>query len=117
MNIVISLLVGVLFAVATYLFLKRSVVKMILGIIMMGYATNLLIFTMGDLSQRDVPLIDLATDPIADPLPQALILTAIVIGFGILAFTLTLAYRFYFEIQAEDLDVMTDETDIKNAHG
>lgn len=112
MIVVLSVLVGVLFAVSTYLFLKRSVVKMVFGIIMMGYATNLMLFLMGDLDQRELPILDLARDSIADPIPQALILTAIVISFGILAFTLTLAYRFYFEIQTEDLDDMIDETEI-----
>jgi multicomponent Na+:H+ antiporter subunit C len=112
MIVVLAVLVGVLFAVATYFFLKRSIVKMVFGIIMMSYATNLMLFLTGDLDQRELPILHLARDPIADPIPQALILTAIVIGFGILAFTLTLAYRFFFEIKSEDLDAMHEETEI-----
>ena len=112
MSLIFSILVGILFAVGTYLLLKRSIVKLILGIIMLGYGTNLLIFMMGDLTGRDMPILEIATEPKSDPIPQALVLTAIVIGFGVLAFTMTLAYRFYFDIRSEDLDVMYQETDI-----
>lgn len=112
MTVLLAVVVGVLFGASTYLFLKRSVVKMILGIILLGYATNVLLFMMGDLNQRDLPILGLANGPMSDAVPQALILTAIVIGFGVLAFTLTLSYRFYFELRSEDLDTMNEEADL-----
>lgn len=112
MNIVLSLVVGVLFGVSTYFLLKRSVVKLIFGIIMFSYGTEILIFMMGDLRERELPILEVGTPPFADPVPQALILTAIVIGFGVLAFAITLAYRFYFDLRTEDLDEMRQETEI-----
>ncbi len=113
MSLLFAILVGILFAVGTYFLLKRSIVKLILGVIMLGYGTNLLIFMTGDLSGRDMPILGIGTAQKSDPIPQALILTAIVIGFGVLAFTMTLAYRFYFDIRTEDLDEMYQETDIQ----
>lgn len=113
MSLLFAILVGILFAVGTYFLLKRSIVKMILGVIMLGYGTDLLIFMTGDLSGRDMPILERGVGQKSDPIPQALILTAIVIGFGVVAFTMTLAYRFYFDIRTEDLDEMYQETDIQ----
>jgi multicomponent Na+:H+ antiporter subunit C len=112
MNIVLALAVGVLFAVSTYFLLKRSVVKLLLGVLMLSYGTELLIFMMGDLSERNMPILELGEEPFADPIPQALILTAIVIGFGFISFALMLAYRFYFDLRTEDLDHLVEETEI-----
>ncbi len=112
MIIWLAIAIGTLFAGAVYLLLRRNVVKLILGLAMLGYAVNLLIFTMGDGVRRGVP--PLLDDPngvvapgLADPLPQALILTAIVISFGLLAFVMALAYRATQSINSDNLDEMT----------
>lgn len=112
MTLVMSLVVGVLFGGGVYLLLRRSVVQVILGLILISHGVNLSIFLMGDGFQRGVPaFVDYATGAVpeawADPLPQALILTAIVISFGLTAFVLALAYRADQAVQSDDLDDMT----------
>ncbi|GAB4121653.1 MAG: Na+/H+ antiporter subunit C [Acidobacteriota bacterium] len=99
MEIGLALTVGLLFAVSFYLLMRRSLAKVIFGLMLFGQAVNLLILTAGRLVRYQAPLIpaDGRTPPVpyADPLPQALILTAIVIGFGILGFSVALVYRTY----------------------
>jgi multicomponent Na+:H+ antiporter subunit C len=112
MSFVLSLVVGTLFAGAAYLMLRRSVVKLILGLVLLSHGVNLLLFLMGDGVVRGNPaFVDPATGVAAantaDPLPQALILTAIVISFGFLAFVLALAYRANQAVQDDDLDALT----------
>lgn len=108
MIILLAIAIGALFAGATYLVLRRSVVKLILGLILLSHGVNLLIFTMGDGVRRGAPpLIDASGQPpagAADPLVQALILTAIVISFGFIAFVLALAYRSNQAAGSDDLD-------------
>jgi multicomponent Na+:H+ antiporter subunit C len=102
--------VGGLYAAGLYLMMRRSVVKLLLGLVLIGHAANLLIFTSGRLQQGASPLIDegekVLEQPYADPLPQALILTAIVIGFGVQAFAIVLLKRAYQEVGSDDLDKM-----------
>jgi multicomponent Na+:H+ antiporter subunit C len=90
--------------------LRRSFARVILGLALLTNATNLLIFTVGGLTRAKPPLIPLGAQrplgPIADPVPQALILTAIVIGFGVLAFMMVLAYRTYQVTGVDDMDGM-----------
>lgn len=94
MILVLALLVGVLFSCGTYLLLQRTLTRVVLGLALMGHGANLLLLLAGGRA-GDAPLIDDTTDPssFADPLPQALALTAIVITFGVSAFLLALAYR------------------------
>ena len=111
MTFVLSLVVGVLFGGAAYLMLRRSVVKLILGVVLLSHGTNLLLFLMGDGVVRGRPAFadpatGVAAANAADPLPQALILTAIVISFGFTAFILALAYRADQAVQSDDLDDM-----------
>ncbi|NTU82563.1 MAG: cation:proton antiporter [Chloroflexales bacterium] len=83
---------------------------MIVGLALLTNATNLLIFTAGGLTRARPALVppgaEAPAGPVADPLPQALILTAIVIGFGLLAFTMVLAYRAYQAVGSDDLDAL-----------
>lgn len=107
MTVVMAVVVGALFAAGTYLLLRRSIVRLIIGLALLGHATNLFVFTMGWLRQGGVPLIGLSpTERMADPVPQALILTAIVIGFATQAFVLVLSYRAHEETGTDDLDQM-----------
>lgn len=106
MEAVFSLLVALFFGVGIYLILSRHVIRIVLGIALFGNAVNLLIFTSGRITREAVPIIpahlDLLPGTASNPLPQALILTAIVISFSFFAFVLVLAYRAYQEIGVDD---------------
>ncbi|MGH9183322.1 MAG: Na(+)/H(+) antiporter subunit C [Acidimicrobiales bacterium] len=93
MIVTLAVAVGVLYAVGTYLVLQRALTQIVLGIAMLGHGANLLLLLAGGRAGR-APIVD-GTDhgAFADPLPQALALTAIVITFGLTAFLLALAYR------------------------
>jgi multicomponent Na+:H+ antiporter subunit C len=110
METVLAFVIGGLYAAGLYLMLRRSLAQVIMGLSILTNAANLLIFTVGGLVRGRPPLIaegaDQPTPPYADPVPQSLILTAIVIGFGVLAFTLVLAYRAYRTVGSDDLDDM-----------
>ena len=110
MQIILAIVIGLLYAAGVYLMLRRNIVKLIIGVAFLGHATNLLIFTVGNLSRRAAALIpagaELPAEPIADPLPQALILTAIVIGFGAVSFAIVLLRGLYHFQQSDDLDAM-----------
>jgi multisubunit Na+/H+ antiporter MnhC subunit len=91
--------VGVIFAAAIYLMLSGVLVRFVFGFALASNAVNLLIFAAGRFDHDNPPLIaggeEVLTAPAANALPQALILTAIVIGFAMLAFLLVLLYRTY----------------------
>ena len=103
-------LVGVMVAASVYLILDRNLIRFIFGLILAGNAINLLIFAVGRLDSQRPPLIpDSATalqGPFANALPQALILTAIVIGFALLSFIFVLFYRAYQELGTVDTEFM-----------
>lgn len=88
--------VGVLAACGAWLVLRARTYPVVLGLMLLGYATNLLLLGMGRLRDAAAPVL-VAGDPAqvayADPVPQALVLTAIVIGFGMSAYALALAIR------------------------
>lgn len=108
MEIVLAILTGLLFAAGLYLMLHKGIVKLVLGIMMLSYATNLFIFLIARLT-RGIPAIippnqETLSPPYADPVPQALILTAIVIGFGIQAFGIVLIRRVYKTTGTANMD-------------
>jgi multicomponent Na+:H+ antiporter subunit C len=99
-----SLVVGVLFSVAIYLLLSRNVQRVALGLIVMGNGVNLLVLTASGLPEGAIPpLLDGTEGAHADPLPQAFILTAIVIGLGTAAFALAMAARTHRELGTDQL--------------
>lgn len=110
MEVLWSLVVGVMIAAGIYLLLERYVLRVLFGLILLSSAVNLAILTAGRLTLGVPALIEssasLPPDGAANPLPQALILTAIVIGFGLLVFTLLLFYRAYAETSSADVDEM-----------
>lgn len=110
METTLALLVGALFSISVYLLLSSSLIRLILGVFVLGNATHLLIFVTGRLTRESPPLIDsslkVAEAGIANPLPQALILTAIVISFSLFAFLLVLSYRAYQALGTIDTDEM-----------
>ena len=105
-----ALLSGLFFTVAIYLILSRHTVRVLLGIAVLGNAVNLLLFTAGRLTREVPPIIagglDVLQPEAANPLPQALILTAIVISFSFFAFLLVLTWRAYQDIGTDDSELM-----------
>ena len=108
MEALLACLIGLMFAAALYLMLSGVLVKFVLGFTLIGNAVNLLIFTTGRLSHVHPPLIPAdhtgLTRTVSNALPQALILTAIVIGFAMVTFVLVLLLRTYAHTQTLDAD-------------
>ncbi len=103
MVIVMAIVIGALFAAGTYMLLRRSIVKLIIGLGLLTYGANLLLFTMGGLQRGSAPILG-AEHRLTDPLPQALVLTAIVISFGVSVFAMVLTYRANEATGHDDLD-------------
>ncbi len=101
-----AFVIGVLFMTATYLMLSKSLLRIIVGTGLLSHGAHLLILTMGGLKRGAAPLLGENAKQYTDPLPQALILTAIVISFGVTAFFLVLAYRSYQELATDNVEEM-----------
>ncbi|ABI57434.1 Na+/H+ antiporter subunit C [Alkalilimnicola ehrlichii] len=112
MEPLLAIVVGASYAAGLYMMLRRSLVKLVIGIILFSNAANLLFFTSAGLTRGAPPLVPEGMlgpeGAVADPLPQALVLTAIVIAFGVLAFAVVLIHRAYEVVKADDLDQMKD---------
>lgn len=106
MEILMSIVTGLLFMIATYLLLSKSLLRIIIGTGVLSHAVNLLVLTMGGLKKGAVPILSEHAKSYVDPLPQALILTAIVISFGVTSFFLVLAYRSYQELGTDNMDLL-----------
>lgn len=108
MELLLAVASGVLYAAGIYLMLRRRLAQLIIGIGLLSNGTNLLIFTAGGLTRGRPPVVpdgaQSLVEPYADPVPQALVLTAIVIGFGLLAFSLVLAHRVHDTVGTDDVD-------------
>ncbi len=108
MEVVLAVIIGALYAAGLYMMMRRSLAKVVIGLSLLSYAANLLIFTVNGVMRGRPPLVPEGAvrpvEPFADPLPQALILTAIVIGFGVQAFALVLFKRAYQAAGTDDLD-------------
>ncbi len=103
MILILSLGVAVLFGAGAYLLLKEDLLRVIIGIILLGNAANLFIMAAA-LTRGAAPIYPLPDlDPISDPLVQAMTLTAIVISFGVAALLLALTYRVYVAHLSVDL--------------
>jgi len=111
MEIIMSIVIGVSYASAVFLLLQKRLLQIILGIALLGHATNLLIFVASGLHGTTLPIIGNEAKVLAstavDPLPQALILTAIVIGLALFGFSLALAYRCVAVLGHDDVDQIT----------
>jgi multicomponent Na+:H+ antiporter subunit C len=106
MEIVMCFVIGFLFMAAVYLMLSKSLLRIIIGTGLLSHGAHLLILTMGGLGGSAPPVVAPGVTDYADPLPQALILTAIVISFGVTAFFLVLAYRSYQELGTDNMYLM-----------
>ncbi len=110
MEVALTGLIGVFVTVAVYLLLSQSLIRMLLGLAVLGNAVNLLILVAGRLTREVPPIVpeglEAPAQAIANPLPQALILTAIVIGFAMFTFLLVLAWRAYEALKVDSTDEM-----------
>ncbi|GAB3723096.1 sodium:proton antiporter [Nocardiopsis oceani] len=88
----LAITIAIMVAGGVYLMLQRGMVRIVLGLILVGHSVNLLLMSAGGVFRRDAPLVQFGTEATAgDPLPQAFVLTAIVIAFSISIYMLTLA--------------------------
>jgi multicomponent K+:H+ antiporter subunit C len=108
MELLIASGIGVLIACGVYLLLRARTFPVVLGLTLISYGVNLFIFVMGRLAPGLPPVIDARAGAYADPLPQALVLTAIVIGFGMTAFSVVLALRMRAETGTDHVDGAAD---------
>lgn len=104
MILIYALAIAILFGSGAYLMLKRDLIRVVAGVVLLSNAANLFIMAAG-LTRGAPPIYPLPTDgPISDPLVQAMTLTAIVIGFAVSALLLSLVYRVYTSHLSLDLD-------------
>jgi multicomponent K+:H+ antiporter subunit C len=114
MEALISVVIAVLTACGIYLALRSRTFPVILGLTLLSYAVNLFIFVMGRLRSGMPPVIG-QSENYTDPLPQALVLTAIVISFAMTAFVLVLALRARAELGNDHVDGTSEVTDVKES--
>jgi multicomponent Na+:H+ antiporter subunit C len=107
MTLALPILIGILFAGATFCLLRRNLMRVLLGILMLGHGVNLLLLSASEPLSRHAAILGEDGLPrhasVADPLPQALVLTAIVIGFGLSVFTLVLARACFLGNASDDV--------------
>lgn len=104
MEALIAAIIGVLTACGVYLTLRARTFPVVLGLTFLSYAVNLFLFAMGRLTIGQPPVIAARAAGYADPLPQALVLTAIVISFGMTAFVIVLALKARAELGNDHVD-------------
>jgi multicomponent K+:H+ antiporter subunit C len=104
MEILLSLIVGVLVGCGVYLVLRGRTFTVVLGLSLLSYAVNLFLFSTGRLVIGAPPVIAEGVSRYADPLPQALVLTAIVISFAMTAFVIMLALKAHAELGNDHVD-------------
>lgn len=108
-NVTLVVILGILFAAGVYLVLERSLTRVLLGVLLLGNAVNLLLIVAGG-SAGGAPIVGVTPIPeMSDPLPQVMVLTAIVITLGVAAFVLAIIYRGWV-LDSED-DVVIDAAD------
>lgn len=115
MQVLLAIAIGLLYAAGIYMILRRSLVKLIIGLILLGNGVNLLIFLLGRITKGSPPIIEEGMKTFegayADPVPQALILTAIVISFGLQSFAIVLIKRVYKVVKTDDMDQLSINED------
>ncbi|WP_430785121.1 Na(+)/H(+) antiporter subunit C [Virgibacillus flavescens] len=104
MEIIICILAGILFATGIYNLLQKQLLRIIIGTALLSHGAHLFILTMGKLKRGQPPVLKDGITDYTDPLPQALILTSIVISFGVTSLLLALAYRTANENETDNMD-------------
>ncbi len=110
MEILVASAIGVLTATGVYLILRLRAFPVILGTAILSYAVNIFLFAAGRLTINAPPILDPNMQNYADPLPQALVLTAIVISFGMTAVVVMIALGAYLETGDDAIDIDGDAT-------
>ncbi|AIQ46565.1 monovalent cation/H+ antiporter subunit C [Paenibacillus sp. FSL R7-0273] len=109
MELLMAVAVGILFTIGIYLILSKSLLRIVLGTSLLTHGVHLLLLTMAGLKRGAAPVLGGTADTYVDPLPQALILTSIVISFGVTAFFFVLAYRSYQTLGTDEIDSIKEE--------
>jgi multisubunit Na+/H+ antiporter MnhC subunit len=104
MDALVAVVIGILTALGIWLILRERTFPVVLGLTVLSYAVNLFLFAMGRLTLGRPPVIAPGVEGYADPLPQALVLTAIVIGFAMTAFVVVLALKARAELGDDRVD-------------
>ena len=105
MELLVALAVGLMTGVGIYLILRNRTFPVILGLVMLTYAINLFLFSSGGLAIDQAPILDAKTQEYTDPVPQALVLTAIVISFGTTAVVVVLSLRAFLETDSDEVSL------------
>ena len=119
MEFLLAIVAGVLYATGFYLMLRRRLAQLIIGLGLLSNGSNILIFSAAGVTRGRPPLVAgsaVTAASFADPVPQSLILTAIVIGFGVLAFSLVLAHRVHQSVGSDDVDEVAVDPSIQVAN-
>jgi multicomponent K+:H+ antiporter subunit C len=109
MELLVASAIGIMTVVGVYLLLQRHTLPVVVGLSFLSYAVNLFLFAMGRLTIDRPPILMPERTEYADPLPQALVLTAIVISFGMTALIVVLALRSYLETGSDDVSIRERE--------
>ncbi|WP_113906743.1 Na+/H+ antiporter subunit C [Aliidiomarina celeris] len=115
MEILIAIVIAVLTGTGLYLMLRSRTFPVVMGLTLLTYAVNLFLFAMGRIQYNAPPVINMS-DTYSDPLPQALVLTAIVIGFAMTAFVVVLALRARADLGNDHVDGKDSVEDVKEAN-
>lgn len=107
MEWLVAIVIGVMTASGIYLVLRARTFPVVLGLTLLSYAVNVFLFVMGRLQIGQAAIIDPTSPGYTDPLPQALVLTAIVIAFGMTAFLIVLALKARSELGNDHVDGMS----------
>lgn len=110
METFIIIISGVLFTIATYLILNKNLLRIILGLTLFSHATHLMLMAINGLKKGAAPLLGENAESYTDPIPQALILTSIVISFALTALLLVLGYRTYIELGTDNMRKLKGES-------
>ena len=115
MELIVASAVGVLTAAGVYLVLRLRTFPVIIGTALLSYAVNVFLFASGRLSVNQAPVLQDGVENYTDPLPQALVLTAIVISFGMTAVVVMVALGAYLSSQDDHIDDQPDVTEDEGA--
>ena len=111
MEFLLASAIGVMTATGVYLLLRARTFPVVLGLTLLSYATNVFLFAMGRLAVNRPPVVDALARGYTDPLPQALVLTAIVISFGMTAVLVVMSLRSFIESGDDGVDVLVQPTE------
>ncbi len=110
MEMLLASAVGILTACGVYLMLRQRTFPVIIGLSLVSYAVNVFLFATGRLAQNLPPVLNHNSVAYTDPLPQALVLTAIVISFGMTAVVVMIALSAYLSARDDRIDMARDDS-------